>query len=151
MDKKFIKNISGNEFVTHEGLLNEFHNNGGKSIKTKMIRCDSEMIIFWAIAEGEKGTFYGHGDADDKNVNKQISIHKIRMAETRAVNRSLRLYNNIGMCSADEVTGDEKPLKEEPVENYACSECDTEISPKVAEFSKDKYGKLLCMKCQKKS
>jgi hypothetical protein len=28
------------------------------------------------------------------------------MAETRAINRALRLYNNIGMCSAEELGGE---------------------------------------------
>jgi translation initiation factor 2 alpha subunit (eIF-2alpha) len=31
-----------------------------------------------------------------------------------------------------------------------CEECDANISDKVAEFSDKKYGKHLCMDCQKK-
>jgi len=35
------------------------------------------------------------------------------MAETRAIARALRWYNNIGMCSADELGGDDKAYKKE--------------------------------------
>ena len=105
MDKKFIIAINGQNFVTHEGLLNEFHTNGGKSIETKMIDYNENlgMFIFKATVAGEKGLFVGHGDASPMNVNKMIAPHIARMAETRAVNRALRFYNNIGMCSADEL------------------------------------------------
>lgn len=103
MDKKFIINLQGNDFVKFEGLLNEFHENGGKSIKTELL--DKDPYIVQATVEGERGTFQGIGDADENNVNKLIARHKIRMAETRAIARALRWYNNIGMCSSDELGG----------------------------------------------
>jgi len=103
IDKKFIINLQGNDFVKFEGLLNEFHANGGKSIVTEIV--STEPFIVRATVEGEKGMYQGMGDADEKNVNKMIVKHKIRMAETRAIARALRWYNNIGMCSADELGG----------------------------------------------
>lgn len=30
-----------------------------------------------------------------------------------------------------------------------CSQCDAEVTDKVANYSKEKFGKVLCMKCQK--
>jgi len=123
MDKKFIQNIQGKDFVKHEGLLNEFHTNGGKSIYTKIL-C-KEPFIVQATAKGEKGTYQGIGDASKDNVNTLIAKHMIRMAETRAINRALRLYNNIGMCSTDEFGGNEnKPA----------------YKPKGNEIFKQKYG-----------
>lgn len=101
MDKRFIQNIQGKDFVKFEGLLNEFHNNGGKEIYTKIIHTNPQVMQ--ATVKGEKGTFQGIGDADESNVNKMILPHRIRMAETRAIARALRLYNNIGMCSVEEL------------------------------------------------
>jgi hypothetical protein len=49
-----------------------------------------------------------------------VAKHKYRMAETRAIARALRWYNNIGMCSADELgegvkeTKTKKPQKMGP-------------------------------------
>jgi len=103
MNKKFIINLQGKQFVTFEGLLDEFHKNGGTKIETRII--SKNPFIIRAKVEGEKGTFEGIGDADETNVNKLIARHKIRMAETRAIARALRWYNNIGMCSADELGG----------------------------------------------
>lgn len=105
VDKKFITNIKGKEFITHEGLLAEFHKNGGKEISAKIVKFDMEkgLVVFRARVSGERGTFIGHGDAHDGNVSDMIKPHKIRMAETRAINRALRFYNNIGMCSREEL------------------------------------------------
>lgn len=109
VDKKFTMNIQGNEFIKFEGLLEMFHQNGGKSIHTELISSE-EPYMFKATVEGENGTFTGHGDADKTNVNSMIAKHMIRMAETRAIARALRWYNNIGMCSADELGGDDTPV-----------------------------------------
>lgn len=32
-----------------------------------------------------------------------------------------------------------------------CSDCDAEVTEKVAEYSKKQFGKVLCMKCQKRA
>ena len=157
VDKKFVKKIGDNEFITHEGLLNEFHVNGGDKITTELISSENGVYLFKATAEGKRGMFTGHGDASKDNVTGKVSQHFIRMAETRAVNRSLRLYNNIGMCSSDELGGDKE--KKEPKANdslqnsvevpLVCSECDEKITEPVKKFSIDKFGKTLCFKCQK--
>ena len=117
MDKKFLMNISGKEFIKFEGLLAEFHANEGCSIDTTELESSTEEHPkFKAIVTGGKGTFSGHGDADATNVNGMVQAHKYRMAETRAIARALRWYNNIGMCSVDELGGDkyEEPTTEAP-------------------------------------
>lgn len=114
MDKKYIINLQGKDFVVHEGLLDEFHQNKGNFISTELIRTPDQatgMWIFRATVEGEKGKFSAYGDASSANVNSMIMKHVMRMAETRAINRALRLYNNIGMCSAEELGGEEQPPK----------------------------------------
>ena len=136
MDKKFITNISGKDFVLFEGLLNEFHENGGKSIKTEIINPDP--LIIQATVEGEKGTYQGIGDANEDNVNKMIARHSIRMAETRAIARALRWYNNIGMCSADELGGDDKPSR--PVTTFDQEEIDAKENVSLSNLG-------TCAKC----
>jgi hypothetical protein len=156
VNKNFIINFQGSEFITFEGLLDLFHQNGGTEIKTEII--NTTPLIFQATVKGKKGIYQGVGDADDNNVGKMIARHKIRMAETRAIARALRWYNNIGMCSNTEIAGEE--LKENKVVNtnkivnnnkVACSNCKEIIdSQKVIDYSKEHYQKVLCFKCQPK-
>jgi len=109
MKQEHIINLQGKDYIKHEGLLAMFHENNGKEIVTELLSYENGVAVFKATATGDRGTFTGHGDADDNNVNRNIIPHKLRMAETRAVNRALRFYNNIGMCSVDELGGDDKP------------------------------------------
>jgi hypothetical protein len=104
--KEFITKIGDKEFVTYEGLLNLFHENGGNQIETKLIRTeirDETFFIFKATVTGERGTYTGYGDACRANVSQMVVKHMMRMAETRAKARALRDYNNVGMCSVEEV------------------------------------------------
>jgi hypothetical protein len=117
MKPEFIINLQGNQFVKFEGLLNEFHENGGEAIETSETENSTpDRPCFKAIVTGSKGTFTGHGDADETNVNRMIVRHKYRMAETRAIARALRWYNNIGMCSADELGEGVELIKTPPIE-----------------------------------
>jgi hypothetical protein len=111
MDKKYIVNIQGKDFVTYEGLLDDFHKTGGKSIKTRLVGFENDLYVFKAVAEGEKGTFHGYGDAGISNVGKMIQPHILRMAETRAKARALRDYCNVGLCSVEELGEGERKKK----------------------------------------
>ena len=111
-----IITLQGKKFITHAGLLEVAHQKGLKSIETVMLTQPElgggeETVVFKAIVtmcdkNGMETKFTGHGDANKDNVNSMIVKHKIRMAETRAVNRALRFATNIGMCSAEELGGD---------------------------------------------
>ena len=115
MDKKFILNIKGKDFVLFEGLLDEAHKQGLFDINTELIctPCEDngQMAIVKAQARTEKGQFSGIGDASPANVNSMIAPHVIRMAETRAIARALRLACNIGMASSVELGEDKEPQK----------------------------------------
>jgi hypothetical protein len=150
IDKKFTVMLQGKEFITFEGLLNAFHENKGKTITTEIVSI-TKPYVFKATAQGEKGTYTAHGDADDTNVSGFVKQHIIRMAETRAIARALRLYNNIGMCSAEELGEDKEEHKQvQAKQTEACTTCGAFVPEKVYDFSMSKFKKSLCFDCQKK-
>ena len=95
VDARFIQQIGDRDFVKVEGLLD-----------LAPAEDNNWMVIIRACVTTERGTFSGIGDATPKNVNGRIAPHIVRMAETRAVARALRLACNIGMCSVEELGGD---------------------------------------------
>lgn len=119
IDKKFIVNLQGKEFVTYEGLLDVAHQMKLKSIETDLIQIpnseNGNTCIAKAVAKTEDGKiFHGYGDADPSNVNKLIARHLIRMAETRAKARALRDLTNVGMTAVEEIGGDEIEGSKQP-------------------------------------
>ena len=109
IDPRFIVDLHGKQYITHEGLLSLAHEAGLKAISTNLISylgVGKEAVV-QATAEGEKGTYTGLGDASPQNVGKNIATATLRMAETRAVNRALRAYLGIGMTTFEEMPPDE--------------------------------------------
>jgi len=155
--KEHIIKLQGKDFVTHAGLLDVAHQKELVGIETEILKIAENVVIVKARAKFKDGKeFTGIGDASKSNVNKMILPHMIRMAETRAVNRALRFGTNIGMCSVEELGGDDKPVKKgtsEPTKTEGvmkCVGCEAEITQKVAEYSQKYWGEQLCMACQKK-
>lgn len=166
VDKKFIINLQGKEFIKFEGLLDLAHQMNLKSINTELVYADYEKqrFVFKATAIFGDGLhtrlFVGHGDADTHNTGDFVRVHLPRMAETRAVARALRLGCNIGMCSAEELGGDSPASQTDKPPTTAdggsdsdkkcvCDDCGKTISMKVYQYSSDKMGRPLCMDCQK--
>lgn len=163
IDKKFIVNLKGNDFVTYEGLLDLAHQGELQEIRTELIQLpnneNGNQCIVKAVAIGQSKHFEGYGDADPSNVNSMIAKHIIRMAETRAKARALRDYTNVGMTAIEELGEDDTPTKApnhpQPKQQSGstgikCIDCDANITPAVKTFSEKKFGKALCMDCQKK-
>jgi len=108
VDKKYIKNLQGKDFVLYAGLLDVAHNLGLTGIKTEIWSHDDNQTIVKATATMKDGkSFDGIGDADKSNVNSMIAKHRIRMAETRAKARALRDACNIDMCTVEELGGED--------------------------------------------
>ena len=104
-DSDLYINLNGKMYVTQKGLLNEATKKGLKSIITEMVEFkDKEIAVVKATLTGKNGeVFTGYGDATKDNVNSMIVKHLLRMAETRATNRAMRLYTNIGVTSIEEL------------------------------------------------
>lgn len=102
--------IETKEVVTYAGLLNRAHQEGLRSIKTKVIQAPNEANGMTAISLAEvvteKGVFRDYGDAHPGNVTAKIAPHLIRMAVTRAKARALRDAINVGVVSLEELGGD---------------------------------------------
>ncbi len=110
VDPKHIQRIGDKDFVKFTGLLDLAHRQGLKAVETELLQAPAEdnqwMAIIQARVTTEKGSFSGIGDATPKNVNGRIAPHIVRMAETRAVARALRIACNVGTCSVEELGGD---------------------------------------------
>jgi hypothetical protein len=113
MDKRHIIKLQGREFVTYEGLLDEAHHKGLKSIRTSLVQVPTEANDNTAICtaevelelNGDRRTFTGNREANPKKVKPNIAAHVIRMAETRAKARALRDAINVGMTAVEELEG----------------------------------------------
>jgi hypothetical protein len=111
MEKRHIISLQGRDFVTYEGLLDEAHAKGLRSIRTQLVQIPTEANGNVAICtaeiemadEGQIRTFTGIGDANPRNVSRNVAAHLVRMAETRAKARALRDAINVGMAAFEEL------------------------------------------------
>lgn len=90
--------------ITFKQLLGLAHQKGLESVLTEPVNVTPDFAFFKAtVTLRDGGTFMGHGDASPKNVRQDMAIHLIRLAETRAIVRALRLAVNIGEVSIEEL------------------------------------------------
>ena len=110
-----IKDEHGNvvgetDAIAYKGLLSVAHDEGLKSVKTEIVQIpaddNAKTAIVRATVRTRRGVFTGIGDANPGNVNRRIIPHLIRMAETRAVARALRVAVNIGEVAIEELGDD---------------------------------------------
>ena len=117
IDLTYLRNIKalvwlqGREYLTHSGLLRVAHEHGLERIQTELIHWDAEAraAVVKTTVVGERGTYTGYGDASPDNVARHLRTATLRMAETRAVNRALRLYTGLGMTTTEELPGEREP------------------------------------------
>ena len=98
------------EAISYKGLLALAHEDGLKSVSTKLLQKPSaengNLAIVAAKVRTGKGRFAGIGDASPANVNRRIAPHIIRMAETRSIARALRIAVNVGEVALEELGED---------------------------------------------
>jgi len=108
LNKSFIIDIQGKQFVKYEGLLDMAHQIGLSKLAIVILQYPStdndNTAICRATATTKDGfVFSDIGDANKSNTSKMVSSHLIRMASTRAKGRALRDMCNIGICCAEEL------------------------------------------------
>lgn len=161
MNKQFIVERDGRNFVLYAGLLDEAHQQGLESIETELIQIpapvNGELAIVRAKVVTAHGTYHGIGDAAPDNVPQEFSTCLIRMAETRAKARALRDAVNIGMAALEELpdTGpsEAKEAREDagprpPKEAGQCEDCGKSLTLSQTQLSVVAFGSPLCPKCQ---
>lgn len=114
---EFVTERVGKKFVMYPGLLHVAHVRGLTSLKAWIVEQPSEKNgqLWIAQAEailkdpdtGEVQTFGEMGDAGVTNTSRNIAIHAMRMALTRAKARTLRDATDIGFTAVEEMTDDD--------------------------------------------
>jgi len=110
LDKQFITQFQGKDFVLYSGLLDLAHQKGILRINVDVEQFPTDendhVAVCKAIVESVTGEeFIEWGDANPKNVNRKVAAHILRMAATRAKARALRDFTNIGMTCMEELGG----------------------------------------------
>ena len=112
--------IDGKWYVTHTGLLRLARRKRCRGIHVEAVDslCDSSANRFVLKAtvypSKDSAGFVGYGDADPSNVSPMVRGAEMRIAETRAVNRSLRKAYGIGICSVEEMGSVRDPMAAAP-------------------------------------
>jgi hypothetical protein len=117
LDRRFVINRDGKDFVLMAGLVDMLHqlSDGFFEVNTTLIQIPGKenndtaivtarVVVFDQQApDSFKRVATGIGDASPANVNRMMQPHLIRMAETRATARALRLLTNVGMATLEEL------------------------------------------------
>lgn len=98
---KYVIDLKGKDFVSFDGLLLLGISEGVTSIKTEIYQTPNngnhDTAVIHAIVFDKDGKeWHGTGDASPTSVGKQLVNATIRMAETRAIGRALRMMLGVG-------------------------------------------------------
>lgn len=101
IDRRFVVNLKGKDYVTFQGVLDAATRAGLKSLTTRIVQLptpeNGNEAVVMARAEFADGrVFEDVGDASPKNCSPQIATAALRMASTRAKGRTLRDGVNYG-------------------------------------------------------
>jgi hypothetical protein len=144
--REFIINRQGKDHVLYDGLLDLAHRSFTlEYIRTQLLQAPCDANLWTAICFAEvklsTGVFTGIGDANPRNVGKNIADHAIRMAETRAKARALRDGMNIKGAALEEL-GPE-PTEEAPHQPPAVTPTHRTLLASLARAWKTRTGEDL--------
>jgi len=107
---KFVRSLSGREFILYGGVLQLAKQRGLKRITTRIVQVpcaeNNHLAVCEAEVETEDGVFSDVGDASPSSVSRTIQPHILRMAATRAKARAMRDAVGIEMVALEELGGD---------------------------------------------
>lgn len=111
-DSHFVE-LRGKRYVLYSGLLALAFERNIEGIEEEILQIPSDTngqtAVVKATVRGEGGkSFDGIGDANPKNVGKNIAPHILRMASTRAKARALRDFCNVGTTALEELSDGEE-------------------------------------------
>ena len=145
-------------YETVEDRIDSFYtDNQDGRILTEIHTLSADKVIFKAlvyVGEILVSTGFAYEKEGSTPVNKTSHIEN---AETSAIGRALANYNYAKkgarpsreeMQKVVRMQTPEQEKKEQTVMVAKCSVCSESIPTAVAVFSKQKFGKLLCRKCQ---
>lgn len=183
MDDQHIVKLNDRSYLLFVGVVAEAHAKGLMGVLVDLLQIPSEengmMAIVKATARfapivegGPERIFESYGDASPRNCSQRVSTALIRMADTRAVGRALRVGANIAHTLLEEL-GDMGPSGgsyDEPrqvstpqrtgggsagvgggMASYRCSVCDRTITKGQHDVSQGKHGQPLCLSHQKEA
>ncbi len=112
IDWSFIEVIEGREFIKFGGLLHLATEKGISRIETEIIQLptpeNGNSAIIRAVVESkEDELFTGLGDCSPANCHPVVQKHSIRIAETRAISRCLKLFVDSPYTCLEELAGED--------------------------------------------
>ncbi|MCX6022663.1 MAG: hypothetical protein NTZ05_13220 [Chloroflexi bacterium] len=107
LDRRFIVQRDGKDFVLYAGLLDLAHQQGLSGITTDLVQLPTDtngnVAVVKATVTTSRGAFTGYGDASPANITAPMRSCLLRMAETRAKARALRDAVNVGVAALEEL------------------------------------------------
>jgi hypothetical protein len=116
------------------------------TINTQLVKLENDHAIFKAEIMNEEGRQLASGYGSESIKDFRDYIEK---AETKAIGRALAMLG-YGTQFAPELDEGERIVDSLRPKGNKCSKCGLTITPAVVTFSTRKYGKALCVDCQKK-
>lgn len=159
--------IKGKKYVEVKNRVDYFNQTyANGAIHTELVKSEDifivKAIVIPDMAKPER--FYtGYSQASFNDKSDANKTAPLEVAETSAVGRALA-FMGIGVidsiASAEEMRKAQsyqkpKTFNPRPIvapqngQPEVCSKCGNEVTGKVAEYSRGKFGKVLCYDCQK--
>lgn len=138
-----IVRIHGKEYMTVAGKLKAAHDSEEQiSITTELLPVAGTAVVKATVVT-KKGTFTGISAVALNSTDMYEKDNFYEVAETSAIGRALK-HAGYGI-----ELGSDDANKTSATSSNACTECKAQDVPEsVVKYSVDKWGKVVCYKCQ---